>query len=211
MTRLLVAFAGILLALPASAAAPTPLDRYLDALTSLRAEFVQRVVDSRGVTVQEGEGSLLVQRPGRFRWEVRPAGAGTDGGQLLVADGRNLWFYDRDLAQGTVKPADSSLTATPAMLLSGSGDLHAAFDVRALPRAGGLDWVRVTPRAGDADFRQAKLGFAGLELRRMEVEDKLGQTATLIFSRIQRNAPVTPAELEFTLALGADLIGRVVD
>ncbi|MCW5570911.1 MAG: outer-membrane lipoprotein carrier protein LolA, partial [Steroidobacteraceae bacterium] len=53
----------------------TALDRFLDGLKTLRAEFSQRVTDARGATVQEGVGSLVVERPGRFRWEVRPAGA----------------------------------------------------------------------------------------------------------------------------------------
>lgn len=191
--------------LAAAPAASTPLDRYLAGLTTLRAQFSQQLVDGRGVTVQEADGNLVVQRPGRFRWEVRPAGA--EGGQLLIADGRNLWFFDRDLEQVTVKPADASLTATPAMLLSGVGDIRAVFDVTVLPRAGGLDWVQVTPRANDADFRDAKLGFAGRDLKRMELHDKLGQTATLIFGKTTRNGPVDAAELHFTPPPGADVIG----
>lgn len=210
MRRKFFACVGLALTLTGSqlAAAPAPttaLDRYLAGLTTLRAAFSQRLVDARGVTVQEGDGSLVVQRPGRFRWEVRPAGA--EGGQLLVADGRNLWFFDRDLEQVTVKPADAALTATPAMLLSGAGDIRAQFDVKALPRAGGLDWVQVTPRASDADFRDARLGFAGRDLKRMELHDKLGQTATLVFGRTARNGAVAPAELRFTPPPGADVIG----
>lgn len=203
-----IAAAGLALAFIAplfAADASTALDRYLAGLTTLRAEFSQRLVDARGVTVQQASGRLVVQRPGRFRWELRPDGA--EGGQLLVADGRNLWFFDRDLDQVTVKPADASLTATPAMLLSGTGDIRAAFVVEALPRADGLDWVAVTPRANDADFRDARLGFAGRELKRMVLRDKLGQTATLVFDRTVRNGPVDPAEFRFTPPPGADVIG----
>ncbi len=201
---------GVVLALGVTqlAAAPAPataLDRFLEGLRTLRAEFSQRVVDARGATVQEGVGSLVVDRPGRFRWEVRPAGA--EGSQLLVADGRNLWFYDRDLEQVTVKPADVTLTATPAMLLSGTGDIRVAFDVQALPRAAGLDWVQVTPRADDADFRDARLGFAAGALKRMVLHDKLGQTATLIFGKAVRNGAVNAAELHFTPPPGVDVIG----
>lgn len=210
MNKALLAAAGLALAAiggTALGAAPatTPIDRYLDGLKTLRAEFSQRLVDARGVTVQETQGSLVVQRPGRFRWEVRPVGGA--GGQLLVADGRNLWFFDKDLEQVTVKPADASLSATPAMLLSGVGDIREVFTIEPLPRSGGLDWVRVVPRASDADFRDARLGFDGRELKRMELNDKLGQTATLLFGRTQRNVAVDPAELRFTPPPGADLIG----
>jgi outer membrane lipoprotein carrier protein len=198
---------------PVAAAAPaaaTPLDRYLDQLKTLRAEFVQRLEDSRGNVVQEARGTLVVQRPGRFRWEVLPKGAEVDGGQLLVADGRNLWFFDRDLEQVTVKAADATITATPAMLLSGSGDIRTVFTIENAGRSGGLDWVRVEPIAGDADFREARLGFAGGELQRMILHDKLGQTATLEFGSVRRNGPVKAAEVTFVPPPGADVIGTPV-
>lgn len=201
----IVVLALATLQLAAATVPATALDRFLDGLKTLRAEFSQRVVDARGVTVQEGVGSLVVERPGRFRWEVRPAGA--EGNQLLVADGRNLWFYDRDLEQVTVKPADATLTATPAMLLSGTGDIRVAFDVKVLPRADGLDWVQVTPRANDADFRDARLGFAAGALKRMVLHDKLGETATLIFGKTVRNGVVNAGELRFIPPPGVDVIG----
>ena len=52
----------------------------------------------------EGDGKLVIVRPGRFRWELTPAGRRSSP-QLMVADGKNLWFYDRDLEQVSVKPA----------------------------------------------------------------------------------------------------------
>src|SRR4051812_40371814 len=77
----------------------TPLDQFLDNLHTLRASFSQVVLDAQGHEIEHGEGTLLVRRPGRFRWEYTPDG---EGPQLLVADGTNLWFYDRDLQQATV-------------------------------------------------------------------------------------------------------------
>ena len=184
----------------------TALDRYLDGLRSLRVTFSQSLTDARGKKADQATGELLVLRPGRFRWDIHPARAG-DSGQLLVADGRNLWFFDRDLAQVTVKPMDAALSATPAMLLSGAGDVRSAFQVESDGRRDGLDWVRITPRGADADFREATLGFAGDDLKRMVLKDKLGQTATLTFEHAQRNAPVAPAEVSFTPPAGADVIG----
>jgi outer membrane lipoprotein carrier protein len=155
-------------------------------------------------------GTLVVQRPGRFRWEVRPASAaaGTDYTQLMVADGRNVWFYDRELEQVTVRAAAGALTATPAMLLSGTVDLRQAFELRSAPARAGLDWVVVRPRRSDAEFSEARLAFAGGELRRMELLDKLGQTAVIEFGRATRNGRVAPEELAFTPPPGADVIGK---
>ena len=194
----------------ARAAAPaTALDRYLEGLHSLRVSFTQTVIDAHGKQADQSSGELLVLRPGRFRWDIH-AGKEGGAGQLLVADGRNLWFFDRDLEQVTVKPMDAALSATPAMLLSGGDEVRQAFEVSDEAADQGLDWVRVAPRNADADFREARLGFARGELRRMILKDKLGQTATLTFERSQRNAPVAASDVSFTPPAGADVIGTPV-
>jgi outer membrane lipoprotein carrier protein len=209
-----------LLTLVASAAfgqtndgAPTPLDTWLTGLKSLRAQFTQSIKDSQGHQTDQTRGELLVLRPGRFRWESHDdpgAAAGSapvDSGQVLIADGRNVWFYDRDLQQVTVKPVDAALTATPLMLLSGGAEVRKAFDISDAGSKDGLSWLRVKPRGSDADFRQAVLGFAGGELKQMLLEDKLGQLATLIFVRSERNAPVSVADVSFAPPKGVDVIG----
>lgn len=220
-TALGAAPAFVIAAEPTPARAPasapqgtTALDRFLAGLATLRVEFSQSLTDGRGRQVESLTGSLVVVRPGRFRWEVRPApragAAPAEVTQLMVADGRNVWFFDRELEQVTVKPAGNALTATPALLLSGTVELRTAFELRDTGTREGLAWVQVTPRRADAEFREARLGFEGGELRRMEIDDKLGQKAVLVFGRAQRNAPVAAAETSFTPPPGVDVIGKPV-
>jgi outer membrane lipoprotein carrier protein len=202
---LLAALAALLLVPVARGDEPTALDHYLDGLTSLRAEFTQSTVDAAGKSADEGSGKLLVRRPGRFRWEYTARAAGV---QLLVADGTNLWFYDRELAQATVKPAAAALGATPIVLLSGTpAELHAAFDLKPGAARDGLGWVVVTPKSASADFASAELGFRGAQLAVLVVRDRLGQQVTLQFMRSERNAAVAEAELQFKPPAGVDVIG----
>jgi len=208
-------------AAPATAGT-TPLDAYLDNLKTLRATFMQTLADAHGHEIDRASGTLIVVRPGKFAWDIHPlvpagGSAGTNAvkappatdsqGQLMVCDGINLWFYDRDLQQVTVKPVDSALSATPAMLLSGAADVRAHFKISAGGQRMGLDWVLVEPHGSEADFNRALLGFAGGELKRMILEDKLDQTATVIFDKIERNLAVATAEVSFTPPAGADVIG----
>jgi len=188
----------------------TLLDRYFDGLSTLRATFTQTVKDARGKQVDSTSGTLLVSRPGKFRWEVSPKAA--SGGQLLVADGRNVWFLDKDLDQVTVKPADAALSSTPAMLLSGAANLRESFTLTSAGNRDGLDWVLVEPRRPEADFRRALFGFANApagnqRLQRMIIDDRLGQTATIEFASVERNAKVAPEEVSFTPPKGTDVIG----
>jgi outer membrane lipoprotein carrier protein len=194
----------------------TPLDRFLDGLTSLQTVFTQTVTDAKGKQVESGAGTLLVQRPGKFRWDYTPreSGAGApakaagERGQLLVADGNNLWFYDRELAQVSVKPMTAALSSTPIMLLSGSSaQLRDTFDISAGGAHDGMDWVQVRPKSEEADFSGAELGFARDQLARMIIHDRLGQTVQLDFSRGERNARVDARELQFTPPPGVDVIG----
>ena len=184
----------------------TPLDRYLDGLTTWSADFTQSVSDANGRRVGQGRGRLVIVRPGRFRWESAPAGA-EPGTQLLVADGRNLWFLDRDLEQATVKPLTAALAQSPAMLLAGGSDLRAGFTLHTDGRRDNLDWVRVQPRDPQSDFREALFGFGSGQLQRLVVVDKLGQRSTLVFSAVKRNQAIDPQQVVFTLPKGADLIG----
>jgi len=204
---------------PANAAA-TPLDKYLDNLRTLRATFLQTLADPHGREIDRASGTLIVQRPGKFSWDIRPqpVSAGAAGasataapaggaGQLMVCDGMNLWFYDRDLQQVTVKPVDAALSATPAMLLSGAVDVRKSFTLAPVGEREGLEWVLVEPAGAQADFRSALFGFEHGELRRLILEDKLDQTATIVFQKVERNGTVRPAEVSFTPPAGADVIG----
>lgn len=197
-------------AAPATAnAGSTPLDKYLDNLKTLRASFLQTLADAQGKEIDRATGTLTVVRPGKFSWDIHPQAdnANKGAGQLMVSDGRNLWFFDRDLEQVTVKPVDAALSATPAMLLSGTVDVRKNFKVEPAGQREGFDWVLVEPQGADADFKDALFGFANGELKRMILEDKLGQTATIMFDHIERNVPVPAQETTFTPPKGADVIG----
>ena len=205
---------GVLILLAASVTAvadsgPTPLDKYLDNLKTLHTSFLQTLADGQGREIDRATGTLIVARPGKFSWDIHPQSGNTNkgAGQLMVSDGRNLWFYDRDLDQVTVKPVDAALSATPAMLLSGTVDVRKNFTLTAAGSRDGLDWVLVEPSGADADFKDALFGFSGGDLKRMILEDKLGQTATIVFDHIERNVPVSPQDTAFTPPKGADVIG----
>lgn len=206
---LLVGFAGAAMA----ADSGTPLDGYLAGLTTWSADFTQSqsAKDSRGreSEAEAGRGRLVIVRPGRFRWEFAPSGA-TDGAQLMVADGRDLWSLDRDLEQATRRPLKDALQQAPIMLLAGDASLQADYNIQPNPRRDGLDWARVLPKDKQSDVREALFGFKGKELARLTIIDKLGQRSTLVFSNVKRNAAVDPKLMQFTLPPGVDLIGEPV-
>ena len=186
----------------ADAAALSRVEQSFGALTSLRADFRQTVTDANGKLIESAEGSMSLARPGRFRWDYRVPE------QLIVSDGTTVWFHDTELEQVTIRKAADTIEGTPAMLLTGEGDLKTEFDVSDGGTAQGLDWSRLLPRRPDGDFRELRLGFSKGQLRRMTMLDRLGQTTELEFVHIERNPRLDDSLFRFTPPPGVDVVGR---
>lgn len=187
---------------PADLRAVARLEETLAGLSSFRATFRQAVVDPEGRQTESADGTVLLARPGRFRWDYR------EPAQLIVSDGATVWLYDVDLEQVTVRPAAEALIGTPALLLSGRADLASEFHITDGGSDGGLAWSRLEPKAADSDFRELRVGIGAGELRRMVLIDRLGQVTRLDFERIERNPRLDEASFRFTPPPGVDVVGR---
>jgi len=191
-------------AAPVSASPATEVEKYLAGLASWSADFHQTIDDGNGKVMRSAAGRLYLQRPGKFRWDYSQPSE-----QLVLADGKQIWFYDKDLAQANVRDMDTSLASTPASLLSGSGSITSQFDVTALPAKGGLQWFQLIPKHPDTDFHLVRIGFDKHgELASMFLADKLNQVTQLTFTNPERNSKLAPDLFSFTPPPGVDVIGR---
>ena len=127
----------------------------------------------------------------------------------MLADGKQIWFYDKDLAQANVRDMDSTLASTPAMLLSGDGSVSSQFDITALPHDGGLSWFQLIPEAPRTRFSAGahRLRRSG-ELASMFLADKLNQITQLTFTHPIAQPKFAPDLFTFTPPPGVDVIGR---
>jgi len=179
------------------------LNAFFAASGGMRADFVQTVQGSAFAQPERSSGSLMMLRPGRFRWDYREPYA-----QQIVADGERLWVYDADLEQVVVKPMDEALGDTPALLLSGDATAPQRFVIHELPEPrDGLRWVQLLPRQKDTGFEELRLGFDARSLRRMELVDGFGQLTRLDFSNVQENVTLPADAFRFVPPKGVDVIG----
>jgi outer membrane lipoprotein carrier protein len=198
-------FAAAAAASPAAIASPAAdLEKYLSGLATWSADFEQTIDDGHGNVVRSAAGRLYLQRPGKFRWDYSQPSE-----QLVLADGKQIWFYDKDLAQANVRDMDTGLAGTPASLLSGTGSVSTQFNVTSLPASSGLQWFQLVPKHPDTDFQLVRIGFdKGGELRSMFLADKLNQITQLNFSNSKRNVTLAPDLFSFVPPPGVDVIGR---
>ena len=187
----------------ARASAQTEVEKYLSGLATWSADFTQTIDDGHGQVTRSAAGKLYLQKPGKFRWDYSQPSE-----QLILADGKKIWFYDKDLQQANVRDMDASLANTPAVLLSGNGSLGSQFDVTSLPPSDGLEWYQLIPRHPDTDFQLVRIGFRKGELASMFLADKLNQVTQLTFTNPKRNAKFTPDLFSFVPPPGVDVIGR---
>lgn len=182
------------------------LRRFLDNATTLRADFRQSLYTADSEEPQVSEGVLMIKRPGRFRWEYT-----VPEGQLVVCDGDEVWMYDEELEQVTVRPIDDTLRGTPAMLLSGQATLDETFEVIGSYEEHGRTWVDLRPLSGSPEFNSLRIGLSGGVLDRMELRDSLGQMTRIEFVNLQSGVDLDDSLFEFVPPAGADVIGREGD
>jgi outer membrane lipoprotein carrier protein len=187
LALLLVSVAGL-----TQASALDVLMQRLNSLQTVRADFVQTVIDGRGQIIQQTSGQMILQRPGRFRWQVKQPSR-----QLLVADGQHIWFYDIDLQQIMIQKQKTMGANSPAALLSDSTkNLANQFEVKQLANGQGF---QLFPKDKDALFHSITLVFQVNQLREMRLFDKLGQQTVVDFSRFEKNPVLDLQTFHFIL------------
>ncbi len=207
MRRLFCLAALLLISQGVHAGAIDKLHQFLESTKTLRAGFTQIVVAKNGTRPQQSSGVMIFSRPGKFRWQIEKPYS-----QLLVSDGEKVWIYDPDLRQVTVKKVGNALGGTPAALLAGESGgkstLEKSFTLREAGEREGLEWVEAVPKSQESGFEKLRLGFAGSDLKAMELFDNFGQTTSLYFSNLERNPVVAASLLSFKPPAGVDVISE---
>lgn len=174
----------------------------LKQLNSLKANFYQQVIDSQGDVIQEAKGIFELKKPGRFVWHYDEPYS-----QQIIADGKNLWLFDLELAQATVQPLDEALGSAPIILLTDLKPLSEDFEVREMPESFGLDWIALVPKIQDTEFYRIEIGLDDNVVREMKLHDHFDQQTIIRFSDINTNTDLPDSRFKFYVPDGVDVIG----
>lgn len=177
-------------------------EAFVNDVKTLAGRFEQSLLDAHGRVVEVTSGTLEIRRPGQFRWSYAEPYE-----QILIADGLNMWSYDVDLAQVTVKAQAQALSNTPAMLLGGSAEALQQFEFVSADSAKDTIWVTLEPRNTESGFLRVDMGFQDAQLDRMIFYDNLEQTTVVALRDLTINEPIPDVRFAFETPEDVDVIG----
>ena len=193
----------LMLPLAVKADGVSSLKKFYAETRSVRANFYQIVTDKQGRKVQEVNGKMQLQRPNKFRWDYEKPFE-----QQIISDGKQVWLYDTELAQVTVRELSKALGSSPAALLAGDDNLDNNFKLVNAYRKGNLDWVSTNPQDSDSGFNKISLGFKADKLQEMDLVDTFGHQTRIVFSKIEHNPVLDEKDFLFKPPKGVDVVGE---
>lgn len=170
---------------------------------SMRAHFEQTVFDSKGRKLQQVQGTMLLLRPNKFRWDYHKPYE-----QQIISDGNQVFLFDVDLQQVTVRALEKVLGASPAALLAGGPAVEAGFQLSKLADHDGLQRVQAKPKQKDSGFQVVIVSFQQRQLAEMRMVDSFGQSTYIHFSEVEVNPALKTEQFLFKPPKGVDVVGE---
>ncbi len=170
---------------------------------TMRAQFGQVVHDKQGRKEQEVEGTMQLQRPNKFRWDYKKPYE-----QQIVSDGKQVFLFDTELQQVTIRELSKTLGSSPAAMLAGGEDVEKSFTLKNATRKDGLTWVLALPKDKESGFDRVLLGFKADKLRKMELYDSFNHITHITFNEVERNPVLQDSTFLFTPPKGVDVVGE---
>jgi outer membrane lipoprotein carrier protein len=194
----------LLLALSGAVEATTGaqrLESYLKGLRSLSSRFQQTTMSADGGRMLESQGTLYLERPGKFRWEYDAPIK-----QLIVADGKQVWLHDLELDQVSHQSEGKALDGTPAQLLTSEEPIESQFEVSPWSNGDEREWVELQPKAKDSQVTRIRIGFVGDRLDTLLMEDSFGQLTRFTFTGTKRNPTLDDKLFRFKQPTGGNFL-----
>ncbi|HEY0843199.1 outer membrane lipoprotein chaperone LolA [Methylotenera sp.] len=170
---------------------------------AVRANFHQVVTDKQGRKVQEVQGTMQLKRPNKFRWDYNKPYE-----QQIISDGKQVWLYDTELAQVTVRDIGKALGSSPAALLAGGKAIEETFTLANAGNRDNLNWVSAHPKDKESGFEKILLGFKDNQIQEMALLDSFGHYTKIVFNNVEVNPKLDEKSFLFKPPKGVDVVGE---
>lgn len=174
----------------------------LKSLDSIKVNFEQTVINDDNEVIQTSTGDLAIQRPKKFNWSYK-----TPFEQQIIADGEEIWVYDVELKQASVKPMDDSIGKTPIMILMDTKRLDSDFNVNVIGQKKFLYWIELTPKIENDQFERIYFGLEDDQIMAMDLRDTFGQSTQIVFKQHRYDVIHNPSVFRFNATPDIDIFG----
>ena len=181
--------------------------------SSIKASFRQVTSSRMSRRPRRGNGTLVIVKPGRMRWDYEPPKA-----QVLICDGDTLTMYLADEKQLLIAPASEYLRSDITYeFFTGRGNILHDFNVMSpdpgpetgvVDDAATADIIKLIPKEvhPQVDYLHVWVEKKRSLVTRMQIVDQFGSVTDLYFDQIKTNQPVAQGLFTFTPPPGTEVI-----
>lgn len=149
-------------------------------------------------------GKISFKRPGKMLWRYEEP-----KGQWVLADGKNLYFYQPDQGQVLKSPLKSAFRSdVPLTFLLGIGNLKRDFKVTSKGVEGGQYVLLLGPKDGSAGVDEVTLGVdrQNFAISWARIRDPAGNVTTVRFSNMRRGVGLADSVFRAQIPDGIDVV-----
>ncbi len=202
--KTLVWLSGLMGAMLAQAQVST-LQTYVNHLKTFSAKFEQIQPDETVFALHKSTGYFKLKRPGQLVWKYD-----SPNPQKIVIDGVNLWVFDEDLDQVTVRPVDDIKSDIPlSWILYDDEPIESKFNIIEVGDRNGLTWYNLTPKKSTY-FQSIEIGMKEGEMTEVWMYQTADNITKVRFYNIESNHVIPLETFRFQPPEGVDLVGEAL-
>jgi len=181
---ILLFISSMLIAAETKITAEKILDNVRKDLNSLEADFIQYETDANGNKSENSTGKVWLNAPNQFKWEYQKPIP-----QLIVADGKQVWVYDEDLEQVTIKQQNSK--QNPIYVLLNKEQTQKHYTLSLIEKTGAdkdtVQWIKMLPKKPNDDVKVVWLGVDANNLVSLKLQNQMDNIVVFEFLNVKRN------------------------
>jgi len=180
------------------------LQKNYDATADFIADFRQETEVKTLNRSLKSSGKLSFKRPGKMLWRYDEP-----KGQFVLADGKNLYFYQPEQNQVIKSPLKNAFRGDiPLSFLLGLGNLKKDFNATLKSSDGNQYVLRLEPKGEAGGFTEILLTVnkASFDIAAVSVRDAAGNLTSVRFSNMRKGVGLKDSLFEVEIPKGADVV-----
>ena len=159
--------------------------KYLTSPLTLISNFKQTIIDEQGKVIDEMSGSIMIQKPDKFRWHYKKPYE-----QIFIRNENRFISYDVDLDSYIIRDVDTLKLNALRVLLNNDQKLLLEIEYLDVYEKNGILWAHLLYYGQSNESFKLTLGFQDNALSKMLIKDSLGQNMVIDFRDLILNPDI---------------------